>query len=105
MWNGTITLGEKIALAMKGQLEAGRSAISASHPATSRIDAGAHSNLNAWQLQSNSKRHPRSSEESLCGLNPDDAQAHNNLGNVLAGRASLTEAITHYEKALKLNDG
>ena len=36
-------------------------------------------------------------------LKPEDAQAHNNLGNALAEQGKLDEAIGHYREALRLN--
>ena len=35
-------------------------------------------------------------------IKPDYAEAHNNLGNVLAGRGQIDEAIAHYQKALEI---
>jgi len=40
---------------------------------------------------------------SIRRIKPDDAQAHNNLGNVLAEQGLLTESIAHYQQALHLN--
>ena len=36
-------------------------------------------------------------------INPDNAEAHYNLGNVLLKKGSVDEAITHYQKALQIN--
>jgi len=41
-------------------------------------------------------------QESL-RLKPDEAQAHNNLGNALVEQGRLEEAIGHYLEALRLN--
>ena len=35
-------------------------------------------------------------------LNPHYAEAHYNLGNVLAGRGQIDEAIAHFKKALEI---
>ena len=35
-------------------------------------------------------------------LNPDYAEAHNNLGNALANRKQFDEAIAHYRKSLAI---
>ena len=35
-------------------------------------------------------------------IKPDYAEAHNNLGNALAGRGQVDEAIAHYQKALEI---
>ena len=36
-------------------------------------------------------------------LNPDDTDAHNNLGWTLATNGSVAEAVPHFERALALN--
>ena len=36
-------------------------------------------------------------------LKPEDAQAHNNLGNALAEQGKVEEAIANYQAALRLN--
>ena len=36
-------------------------------------------------------------------LKPEDAQAHNNLGNALAEQGKVVEATEHYREALWLN--
>ena len=36
-------------------------------------------------------------------LKPEDAQAHNNLGNALAEQGKVEEAIEAYREALRLN--
>ena len=35
-------------------------------------------------------------------INPDYAEAHNNLGNALLQKGRVAEAITHYQKALQI---
>jgi Flp pilus assembly protein TadD len=35
-------------------------------------------------------------------INPDYAEAHNNLGSVLMEEGRSTEALQHYEEALRL---
>jgi len=35
-------------------------------------------------------------------ISPDDAQAHSNLGAMLAGEGRLDEAIRHFEKAVEI---
>jgi len=35
-------------------------------------------------------------------LNPDSAEAHNNLGNALVQKGEIKEAIDHYRETLKL---
>ena len=36
-------------------------------------------------------------------INPDYADAHNNLGSALLRKGKVDEAITHYQKALQIN--
>jgi len=38
-------------------------------------------------------------------INPDYADAHNNLGCALIQKRSVNEAITHFQKALQINPG
>jgi Flp pilus assembly protein TadD len=38
-------------------------------------------------------------------LNPQEADAHNNLGWTLASEGRIAEAVPHFERALALNPG
>ena len=41
--------------------------------------------------------------EQALRLNPDNADAHNDLGKVFAIRGNLVQAVAHFERALRLN--
>jgi len=106
-----------IALAMKGQLDA---AIEQFQLAERHKDnyASAHSNLgNAYAAQGNNlltqsktaeaqiKFDQAIAEYNEClRISPQDPQAHNNLGNVLAQREKLEAAVGEYRKAIQIKN-
>ena len=57
----------------------------------------------AWERAENLEK-AREDFERAIGVNPDYANAHNNLGNIKAKQRRYAEATTDYNRAINLND-
>ena len=61
--------------------------------------------LAAWQLAQGRHDEARSLYEKLLGIRPDDAEAHYNLGVLLARAGDLAAAVVQLREALRWNPG